>query len=210
MTTSTITTNMMTTSPLTTSVVTTDSDNLPMTTSTNTITTSSNNIYDGLLLSDTYVRSGTYSNDNYGTETILSIKNAPNSNYGRETFLKFDLINIPSTISSCNLILQNLIINPSTEPFSIYISRMKLDTWSEYSITWMNKPITNLGSNVGPIILHQGTNVIPIHSLVQEERTIGGRIFALYLYPHPTNTLDKVDFPSRESGNGSPQLVCNG
>ncbi|MDN5204187.1 DNRLRE domain-containing protein [Fulvivirgaceae bacterium BMA10] len=90
---------------------------------------------------DSFVRSGSYGNDNYGTGNILIIKKSfNNDSYNRQAYFRFDLTSITGTITSAKLKLV-----PSGNSANVASSNFEAkfvsdDSWNETGITWNNKP----------------------------------------------------------------------
>ncbi|MEM9859839.1 MAG: DNRLRE domain-containing protein, partial [Bacteroidota bacterium] len=96
-------------------------------------------------VADAYVRGGTNSNNNYGTDTKIVVKeNAGTANNDRMSFLKFDLGAISGSVTSAKIRLkvQN---DDSGASHNLYL--VSNDTWTETGITWSNKP--SAGSLIG-------------------------------------------------------------
>lgn len=95
---------------------------------------------------DALVRGGTYASTNYGTDSVLTVKNESGVDYQRESYLKFDVSGWPAAVSSAKLRLT--VVGISTSPVQNTLYFVSSDTWTESGITWNNKPAgsTTLGS----------------------------------------------------------------
>ncbi|RJE91308.1 hypothetical protein D3P07_04455 [Paenibacillus sp. 1011MAR3C5] len=101
------------------------------------------------VVSDTYVRGGTYSTINYSTETSMTVKkNDPNLSFARQGYLKFikSSVSGPITSAKIRLYVESVHSNAAAVPiraFGIYNNM-----WSEASITFANQP-TEAGVSQG-------------------------------------------------------------
>ena len=87
---------------------------------------------------DTYVRSGSYADDNFGSDTILYVKeDSGNPDYTRETYLRFDLSSIPGNIVSAKVKLYMYDVEYSTTHYAHLAGD---NSWQEHSITWNTRP----------------------------------------------------------------------
>jgi hypothetical protein len=88
---------------------------------------------------DAFVRGGTNSSTNYGTDDELSVKeNSGISNNDRMSFLKFDLSGITGPIY--NVKLRLIVSNDAPGAAKCALHHVTDDSWSENSITWDNQP----------------------------------------------------------------------
>lgn len=98
-------------------------------------------------LADAYVRGGTYTNNNFGTESNLTVKLAGTS-VTREAFLKFDVSGLTNAQS---VIIQLMTVDTNTIIPTFNFEFVADDSWTENGITWNTKPagsgtiFTNLG-----------------------------------------------------------------
>ena len=107
---------------------------------------------------DAFVQGGEYSDDNFGTDERLVIKNAGEGNrVTRKIFLKFILPEITGEVSHAELWLWcNNAGNTSTQQH--YISFISNDSWGESTISYNNQPAAFVASSR---IL---TNFVPVGS----------------------------------------------
>lgn len=89
-------------------------------------------------VADTYVRDGGNANDNFGTQTTLIVKKDV-AGYTRETYLKFNLDSIPLGIISASLRLYGT-GNTTANTTSWQLYNVMDSSWTEYGLTWNNKP----------------------------------------------------------------------
>ncbi|KAA5824805.1 DNRLRE domain-containing protein [Algibacter amylolyticus] len=93
---------------------------------------------------DSYVRDGSYANDNYGNQSELIIKQG-GTDFLRESFLKFDLSSVNGTVISAKLRMTLSSVGTDEDTSNIIIKSIddNDDDWDEGTITWNNKPDEN-------------------------------------------------------------------
>ncbi|MEF2246987.1 CBM96 family carbohydrate-binding protein [Paenibacillus sp. IITD108] len=95
-------------------------------------------------MADSMIRDGAaYTNMNFGTETMMKIKErvAPNSGYERRVFLKFDLDSLNGEIESATLMLyNNKLESGNPDGYHVTAQGIEDDSWTEMKITEANQP----------------------------------------------------------------------
>lgn len=87
---------------------------------------------------DAFVRGGSASATNFGTETSLQVAGTVESSLTRQSYLRFDLSSIATSFSTATLRLK-LSSNRSEDAHNArFVSD---DSWEETRITWDNKPV---------------------------------------------------------------------
>lgn len=88
---------------------------------------------------DSYIRGGSFANDNYGSETDLRVKASANAEFTRKSNIKFTL---PSNISSATSAKLRLYVfeRESSANVVINVFGVDSDSWTESGITWNNAP----------------------------------------------------------------------
>jgi hypothetical protein len=82
---------------------------------------------------DTYVRSGSLSDENFGSESNLIVKDGSDQ-YDRRAFLKFDVSNLQAPVSNALLKLTvDRLPNGAPAPLTLYEAA---DSWREEELTW--------------------------------------------------------------------------
>jgi len=86
---------------------------------------------------DAHTRGGTYSGDNYGSETLLIVKDGTDS-YDRRSYLKFDL----SAVNAVHNAKLRVYGGNTQDATAIIVQAYGVvdDSWSETGITWSNAP----------------------------------------------------------------------
>lgn len=154
---------------------------------------------------DAFVRDGSYSTTNYGTDTSMVVKDSTVSSYSRKAYIKFDLTGV-SSISNAKLRIYGSNTQDSTSvPVGAY--RIGSDTWTETGITWSNAPAA--GSFINSVTVNQVAAYyeIDVTSYAQSELS-GDKTISLLL--ETTNNSDRtITLNSRENATHSPQLVIS-
>ncbi|MEM1157902.1 MAG: putative Ig domain-containing protein [Verrucomicrobiota bacterium] len=156
-------------------------------------------------VADSYVRGGSRSNKNFGTEDSLLVR-LNNGNGNRQIFLKFDLSSIQGSITSAILRLKNS-QNPGSDVHTAYF--VEDDSWQETGsngITFNNKPQESilLASAVSPPV--GDWFELDLTDQVALEASSLGQQFSTVLISSGNNL---VSYHSREAVSSAdwPQLV---
>lgn len=90
---------------------------------------------------DAYVRGGTsYENTNYGTDTILSVKDSSVVTYDRRSYIKFQLPSNGYTSCTSATLKVYCRLMPNGAPATVKAYSVLDDTWTESGIKWTNMP----------------------------------------------------------------------
>ncbi|MDX2019667.1 MAG: DNRLRE domain-containing protein [Deltaproteobacteria bacterium] len=149
----------------------------------------------GGLAADSYVRSGTYANTNYGSATTVQ-NDGDDAGIVFHGYLRFAVGNV-GAIS--NVKLRFYVTNASAGPY--YVRRVANNTWTESGITWNNKPAPD-ATNIATITSASANTwkEVDITSLV----TAPNATYSLAIIP---GTTDGMDFSSRNATSNQPQIV---
>jgi hypothetical protein len=92
-------------------------------------------------IGDTYVRDGTFANDNYGSETALQLKKNATTSYTRRSFLRFDLS--AATLPFNRVFLELRSPSPPAAGASptLELQLLTNDMWLETNLTWNTQPL---------------------------------------------------------------------
>lgn len=145
---------------------------------------------------DAYVRGGSHSGTNYGSEDFVEIKESTNASFTRRGYLKFDISQL-SIVQSASL----LIYGSAQQVMDLSIYSVTNDSWQEGTLTWDNAP--SLVSNAGTVSMQLTDQwySVDITALVQNELA-GDSILSIGL--KDDNTLVKnIDLYSKENGTGN-------
>lgn len=157
-------------------------------------------------MADAYVRGGSFSNTNLGSEALLTVKESGDSFYDRKSFMKFDLSNLGTDIQKATLNLHVAAIGgESVINRQIQLREVNNDSWLEDGITWSNQPsVGNIiatkiitGDDVGSTIVWDLKDF-----LLQE--VSGDKVMSLALV-QPSGVGAVVLFSSKE-GMSAPEL----
>jgi|GEM_PF-1331004 len=161
-------------------------------------------------LADSYVRSGTYANTNYGTSSMLQVRKSANTtNNDEQIYLRFSLANIGTSIGNAKLRLYGNMNLSSPPSVDVTVRNLNNSTWQESSLTYSNKP--------APQSAIYGTKTISgttaqyyewdLTSLVQLRKNAGATSISLVLRCSVKVSGNFAKFNSKESVSNRPQLV---
>ncbi len=182
----------------------------PTTTPSPTATSGPNNPGTTLAVTeDSFVRGGTYSGDNYGSQASLTLKKREsNVSFDRKGYLKFNKSSVTGTVNSAVIRLYVNSFHSNTSSFPLQAIGITTNSWTESTIKYSNQPTTS-GTALGSATASSaGTYVnLDVTSFVQNAsgNTISFRIVGL--------TDDAgADFASKENSTSSrrPVLIING
>jgi hypothetical protein len=152
---------------------------------------------------DSYVRDGTYANNNYGKESILNIKSSVPS-FSRLAYFQFDLGSLTAApIASATLYVYGNVPDNDGSEVDVYAHPVTDDQWTETGITWNNRP--EMGAEIG--VKHMTDALqwyeIDITDYIQAEAA-GDKIASLALRQWGTGYI--VTLNSRENSQNRPYL----
>ena len=156
---------------------------------------------------DAFVRDGSYSGTNFGTETVLTVKNDA-SGYCRKSYITFDFDSFRGDALShgeLNLFISS-VNSDSSRTISIYGTAD--ENWQENSITWNNAPsstqfLTSFSvspSDSGKWISIDISNYI--RSNLDDKK-----ISILLINEGTAGSKNNVDFSSRENAGDHPPVL---
>jgi len=154
----------------------------------------------------TYVRNGSFANQNFGTSNDLIVKRSGTSGNTREIYLKFDLSSL-SAMNTAKLRLNGRLSATTNSNVLTRIYSATNTSWSETGLTWNNKPAS--GSTVRGSLTVNGTTAtwyeVDLTAFLKSEFAAGRKVVTLVL-KNPNTTDAQTIFASDETANG-PQLV---
>lgn len=151
---------------------------------------------------DTYVRSGTFANTNYGADVALAVKRQDSSDYTRRTFLKFDVSGLDPDAERIELVLTPASA-PSPRDTRIYAYLVDDDTWSAGSLTWNNQPANGTLGNARMYLSTDQDFILDVTSIAKTEISRDG---VLSLMLTAANDAAYSSFHSMESASPAPYL----
>lgn len=157
---------------------------------------------------DTFVRAGTYSDTNYGINSVLTVKNESSAEYQREAYLRFNLTNYFTSVVSAKLRLTVTGINTAPVQNTLYF--VGDDTWTESGVTWNSKPV---GSTILSTWTPAANSVIEMDVTSQFNAEIAGdKKLSLKVASTVSGSLSNVDYGSKENPDPTarPVLVITG
>jgi hypothetical protein len=153
---------------------------------------------------DTYIRGGTdYETLNFGTDTLLYIKQGSSAKFNRKAMLKFDLTSVGfGTVNITNAILR--LYAESADICTIAVYEYPSD-WSETSITWSTAAA--LGNKINETAMGVSGTYYEwdVTSYIQAQSS-GTEYVSLALYDEVGSTVT-IKASSREAVANHPELI---
>jgi GH25 family lysozyme M1 (1,4-beta-N-acetylmuramidase) len=153
-----------------------------------------------------YVRNGTFANQNFGNDGSILVKRSANTGNTREGYLRFDLSSL-SAINTAKLRLTGRLSAALTGGILTNVHSATNTSWSETGLTWNNKPAA--GTAVRGTLTVTGTTnrtyEVDLTAFLKSEFAAGRRVVTLVL-KNPNVTDPWTVFASDESAT-PPQLV---
>lgn len=160
------------------------------------------------VVSDSFVRGGTYSAINYGSDTSMTIKRRDgNTAFAREAYLKFEKTPASGTIQSAQIRLYVNSLHSDVTSVPMRAIGLQQSSWSEAGITYANRPTETGTSQGSATATGSGYIYLDVTSFVQQHAgsLISFRIVGL------TEDAGAV-LAAKEQSNSSrrPVLLING
>jgi hypothetical protein len=157
-------------------------------------------------IADAYVRDGASAGTNFGTATILAVKNS-STGFNRRAFLKFDLSGV-SSVSSAKLRLFGNFGGASGSTIPVLVHSVTNTSWSETGITWNNQP--GIGGPLASVSVGTGAQYWEwdVTAYIKSQTSAGNSLVTLEVQTD-TNNSAVTTFNSREAAANPPQLVIN-
>ncbi|UXX79406.1 DNRLRE domain-containing protein [Reichenbachiella carrageenanivorans] len=145
---------------------------------------------------DAYVKGGVNASTNYGSESVLEVKQGSIDNFYRKTYVKFDLSSIAA---SENAVVRLYTNSSGSAPITVYEVP---NTWSESVVTWNSSP--TLGTAITTTTIGATNQYYEWDVSAYVESKVGASISFAFYDASASNTT--ITFSSKEGAN-SPQLV---
>lgn len=152
-----------------------------------------------LPINDTYARAGTYSSENYGSETELLIKETSSANFHRKAYLQFDLYDL-SSVQKAELWLYATGVGTC----NIQVSETS-DNWTETSLTWDNVPSAGSAISSQSVETKGEYYVWDVTDYVTSE--MDGDDLASFVVADISTAKNNISFTSKEADENQPLLV---
>jgi choice-of-anchor B domain-containing protein len=160
-------------------------------------------------VADAYVRSGAYSNNNYGSALNLLAKKAANTtDANREIYLRFDISGADSNVANATLRLYGGMNSGAAPSVKVNVRDVTNNSWQESTINYNNKPSYSTVNTTSKTISGAALNYYDwnITSLVQQKKTAGNSFISLVLFCGTNTVNDYVSFYSKEQSSNKPEL----
>ena len=163
-------------------------------------------------LADSYVQGGDYSDENYGDNSLLIIKNSTRATFDRESYLRFSLEGLSTgDIINAKLRLIPLFVGREIDNTNVILSSLDDDQWEEMGITHNNAPeaeeqIASLSVNLQNAILEFDVKSALLEAITEGKNSISLKVECLDIGANKWMLLH-----SKESENLSlrPALIIN-
>jgi len=163
-------------------------------------------------VADTYVRSGSYVDTNFGTATVVDVKHTNTTTTKRNGFFRFSLAGVAANVTSARLRLYG---NAATTAKATAVHSVADITWGETAITW-NTPTANAGGpamSATPLATQTVATTAAyvewdVTSYVQQQKTAGASLISLGVKSAVLSDEGQTTFNSREGAN-KPLLIVN-
>jgi GH35 family endo-1,4-beta-xylanase len=154
---------------------------------------------------DAYVRDGTYTNTNFGADTILTVKQDPTAGFSREAYLRFVVPAYPGGLAAAQL---RLVPGSANLPGTHAVALVTNNFWDEATLTWNTKLPS--GSVVATWVPQAGVPVqISLPAAVTQDAATNG-LLSLRVYAMNATADGRVDYVSREGAAASaPRLTLS-
>ena len=158
-------------------------------------------------VADTFVRDGSFTNDNYGQDTTLLLKKEVSTGFNRRAFLRFNLAS--ATMTSFDRAILELRSPSPPAPGSAPTLELRFitnDVWLETVVNWNNQPAVGQMLATWPMSTN-GPDRVDISSIVASEMS-GDDLFSLGLLIANPFSATVYSFHSREATEAlRPRLV---
>lgn len=158
-------------------------------------------------VADAYVRDGTYSSNNYGTDVSLVVKKDANAGYSRKAYTRFDFSSYGGAgVSNATLRLYVNSVNTDTVR-TIKVYGISDESWSETEISWNNAPAVSILVNSVDV-----SNVFGVWAEIDVTSYVRSRasdktVSFLLINEGTASAKGDVTFASRENSSNKPELV---
>ncbi len=149
---------------------------------------------------DSFIRGGSYANDNYGSETGLLVKQTSNNDYLRKTYLQFDVYDAGDRIEKAVLRLY-----ATNSGASELVASETSDDWNEGTLTFNNAPaindeITRISADAEGVYYEWD-----VTAYVEDQLTTDD--LASFVITDASVNKNNIGFNSKEANDNLPQLV---
>jgi hypothetical protein len=156
-----------------------------------------------------HVRDGSFANMNYGSATMLQVKNSPYTSFSRQAYLKFDLTGV-NTFSAANLRLFGQTEDSVTHNLlvGVYALNDPSASWMENGLTWNNKPSSSATALASRTITDNVMRMydFDLTSYLQAQKA-AGRTSVTLVVKMASPQAKFVQFASDEAASNQPQLI---
>jgi hypothetical protein len=159
-------------------------------------------------IADSYIRDGSYANNNYDIEEALIVKANVSSGYRRQAYLKFNVNDIAANFTSAKLRMKIKYANTDVSTARWQLEFVPINTWTETELTWANRPAST--SVIGTISgVSSGFVEWDVKATLQQLLNSGNQEMSLKLINTVINEKGDVGFYARETNNADdrPMII---
>ena len=162
---------------------------------------------------DSYVRGGLFAGDNYGSDTVLWVKNDPNASVDYQSYLKFNLTSVASPVQAAYLDLTPVYLGTGTSGITITIQLVpdSGDNWTQNGLTWNNASQgAGLTATIAGSQLQIGVPVqVDVTALVNQTFNANGLATFQVYASSPASSSQYVELASSNNGTAAwrPTLI---
>ncbi|WHY19872.1 heparinase II/III family protein [Paenibacillus sp. G2S3] len=140
---------------------------------------------------------------NYGTGKKLEVRNSTSSSVFRHSYLRFDLGDLPSDLTSFTAKLR--LTSASAGTFTDQAQFVQDDSWGETSINYNNKPAG--GALLGEWSMPSAENSVELNISSQfNTELVGDKKLSVVITSQTKNNVSHYYY-SKENGGGKPKIV---
>jgi hypothetical protein len=159
-------------------------------------------------VADTYLRDGANAGNNYGTETLIKIKqNTSPTDNNRRGLLRFSIAGVGATVTSAKLRVYG---NAQVNAKNIGVHAVSNTTWVETTVTSSNGPaFTNPAIQTISVGITAAYVEWDVTAYVQAQRTANASAVSLGLFSATVAPDAETNFNSKENTANKPILIIS-
>ncbi len=160
-------------------------------------------------VADAYVKGGSNSGVNYGTEPRLyTKKDDPTSDLFATSYLRFNIANISLPVTDAKLKLYGSLFQPGATTMVVNVFSVADQSWQETTINYNNKPAAGTNALASKTVsTTEKYYVWDLTSFINSARTAGNTLVSILVRNHTSGDNSRVKFNSKEADAHPPKLV---
>ncbi len=169
------------------------------------VTAGTDNIMVLPVLSDAFVRNGSFGATNYGSDTELLVK-ADNPSYARVSYLKFSVESATDIVSAKLRIYGRA--SSATASINMSLFGVENDSWNESNLNFNNAPAANATALSSVVVLNPSQYYELDATDFVKNQFLTDKIVS-FVIKDTLNTKQTLAFNSKEQGSNPPQLIIS-